>query len=101
MKLVASLGRSLALVLLPTIVAGLSVLPRSALAWEPSRPVEFVIPAGTGGGADQMARLISGIAEKHKLSPQPLIAVNKAGGAGAEGFLYVKEKKGDPHTIII
>ncbi|HLN84799.1 MAG TPA: tripartite tricarboxylate transporter substrate binding protein [Candidatus Limnocylindrales bacterium] len=48
-----------------------------------------------------MARLISGIAEKHKLSPRPLIAVNKSGGAGAEGFLYVKEKKADPHVIII
>ena len=101
MKLVASFGRSLALAALPTIVVGLSVFPRRALAWEPTRPVEFIIPAGTGGGADQMARLISLIAEKHKLSPQPLIAVNKAGGAGAEGFLYVKEKKGDPHTIII
>jgi putative tricarboxylic transport membrane protein len=60
-----------------------------------------VIPAGTGGGADQMARLISGIAEKHKLSPKPLIVVNKSGGAGAEGFLYVKGKKGDAYTIII
>jgi len=48
-----------------------------------------------------MARLISGIAEKHKLSPQPIIAVNKSGGAGAEGFLYVKEKKGDAYTMII
>jgi len=35
------------------------------------------------------------------VSPRPLIVVNKAGGAGAEGFLYVKEKKGDAHTIII
>src|SRR3989454_10899656 len=73
----------------------------TAKAWEPTKPIEFVIPAGTGGGADQMARLISGIAEKHKLSPRPIIAVNKSGGAGAEGFLYVKEKKGDAHTIII
>ena len=48
-----------------------------------------------------MARLISGIAEKHKLSPRPLIVVNKAGGAGAEGFLYVKGKEGDTHTMII
>jgi tripartite-type tricarboxylate transporter receptor subunit TctC len=70
-------------------------------AWEPTKPIEFVIPAGTGGGADQMARLIAGIAEKHKLSPRPLIVVNKAGGAGAEGFLHVKGKKGDAHTIII
>src|ERR671931_602690 len=73
----------------------------TAKAWEPTKPIEFVIPAGTGGGADQMARLISGIAEKHKLSPRPLIAVNKSGGAGAEGFLEVKGKKGDAHTIII
>ena len=36
-------------------------------AWEPSKPVEFVVPAGTGGGADQMARLIQGIIVKHKL----------------------------------
>jgi putative tricarboxylic transport membrane protein len=72
-----------------------------AQAWEPTKPIEFVIPAGTGGGADQMARLIAGIVEKHKLSPRPMIVVNKAGGAGAEGFLYVKGKKGDAHTIII
>src|SRR6266545_6596881 len=70
-------------------------------AWEPTKPIEFVIPAGTGGGADQMARLIAGLVEKHKLSPRPLIAVNKSGGAGAEGFLHVKGKKGDAHTIII
>jgi tripartite-type tricarboxylate transporter receptor subunit TctC len=75
--------------------------PGPALPWEPSKPIEFVVPAGTGGGADQMARLIAGIAEKHKLAPRPLIVVNKSGGAGAEGFLYVKGKKGDPQTIII
>jgi tripartite-type tricarboxylate transporter receptor subunit TctC len=77
-------------------------VPTVALpAWEPTKPIEFIVPAGTGGGADQMARLIAGIAEKHKLSPRPLIVVNKAGGAGAEGFLHVKSKKGDPHTIVI
>jgi len=77
-------------------------LPPSAVrGWEPTKPIEFVIPAGTGGGADQMARLIAGLAEKHKLSTQPVIAVNKSGGAGAEGFLYVKGKKGDAHTIVI
>jgi putative tricarboxylic transport membrane protein len=70
-------------------------------AWEPTKPIEFVVPAGTGGGADQMARLIHGIAEKHKLSPRPFIVVNKSGGAGAEGFLHVKGKKGDAHTIVI
>jgi tripartite-type tricarboxylate transporter receptor subunit TctC len=70
-------------------------------AWEPTKPVEFVIPAGTGGGADQMARLIQGVVQKHSLMKEPLIVVNKSGGAGAEGFLAVKEAKGDPHKIII
>ncbi len=32
---------------------------------------------------------------------QPMVVVNKGGGAGAEGFLDVKGAKGDPHKIII
>lgn len=72
-----------------------------AAAWEPSKPIEFVVPAGTGGGADQMARFIQGVVAKNKLSPQPIIVVNKSGGAGAEGFLDVKGDKGNPHKIII
>jgi len=72
-----------------------------AYAWEPTKPVEFVVPAGTGGGADQMARLIQGIVVKHKLMKEPLIVVNKSGGAGAEGFLAIKEAKGDPHKIVV
>jgi len=78
-----------------------TLLTTAASAWEPTKPIEFVVPAGTGGGADQMARVIHGIAEKHKLLPRPIIVVNKSGGAGAEGFLHVKGKKGDAHTIII
>ena len=70
-------------------------------AWEPSKPVEFVVPAGTGGGADQMARFIQGVVAKNKLMAQPIIVVNKSGGAGAEGFLDVKGDKGNPHKIII
>ena len=70
-------------------------------AWEPTKPVEFVVPAGTGGGADQMARLIQGIVIKYKLMKEPMIVVNKSAGAGAEGFLSVKDAKGDPHKIIV
>jgi putative tricarboxylic transport membrane protein len=70
-------------------------------AWEPTKPVEFVVPAGTGGGADQMARFIQGVVIKYKLMKEPMIVVNKSGGAGAEGFLAVKDAKGDPHKVII
>ena len=73
----------------------------SVFAWEPTKSVEFVVPAGTGGGADQMARLIQGVVTKYNLMKQPLVVVNKGGGAGAEGFLDVKGAKGEPHKIII
>lgn len=70
-------------------------------AWEPTKPVEFVVPAGTGGGADQMARFIQGVVAKHKLMKQSMVVVNRGGGAGAEGFLDVKGASGDPHKLII
>jgi len=69
--------------------------------WQPSRPVEFIIPAGTGGGADLMARTIQGIVTKHNLMKTPMVVINKAGGAGGEGFLDVKNSRNNPHKIII
>jgi tripartite-type tricarboxylate transporter receptor subunit TctC len=77
-----------------------SYIPATA-AWEPTKAITFIIPAGTGGGADQMARFIQGVVSKYNLASQPIVVVNKAGGAGAEGFLDVKGSKGDPHKIII
>ena len=86
------------------VIAGAALLTTSMparAAWVPEKPVEFMVPAGTGGGADQMARLIQGIVAKHNLMKQPMVVVNKGGGAGAEGFLDVKGAKGDPHKIVI
>src|SRR5689334_9933963 len=92
--------RTFAKGLVAALVAGVfGAMP--ALAWEPSKTVEFIVPAGTGGGADQMARLIQSIIAKHNLMKQPMVVVNKGGGAGAEGFLDVKGAKGDPHKIVI
>ena len=70
-------------------------------AWEPTKPVELVVPAGTGGGAAHMARFLQGVIAKHNLMKQPMVVVNKSGGAGAEGFLDVKGAKGEPHKLII
>jgi putative tricarboxylic transport membrane protein len=78
----------------------LSSIPAHA-AWKPTRTVEFIVPAGIGGGAGQMAQLIQGIIQKHKLMPTSMVVISKKGGSGAEGFLYVKNAKGDPHKIII
>ena len=84
------------------VIAAALALPAAVQAqWEPTKNVEFIIPAGTGGGADQMARAIQGIVAKHGLMKQSILPINKAGGAGAEGFLDVKNAPGEPHKIII
>src|ERR687891_2371137 len=81
----------------------MSALPGSAAAqgWEPQKPVEFIIMAGTGGGADQIARLLQGLIEQKDLSPRPFIPINKAGGSGAEALRYLQDKAGDDHTVLV
>jgi tripartite-type tricarboxylate transporter receptor subunit TctC len=89
----------LVLALIPAVM-GLWSGPAEA-AWQPTKPVEFNVPAGTGGGADIMARFISPLFQKNNITDKPFIVTNRSGGAGAEGFLHVKGKTGDDHTIII
>ena len=48
---------------------------------------------------DNLMRMITGIIDENKWSPQPLNVVNRAGGSGAVGFNYLINKKGDAHTI--
>jgi len=69
--------------------------------WSPKKPIELIIMAGAGGGADQIARLLQGLIEKKKLSPRPVIPINKAGGSGAEALRYIQDKEGDDHTILV
>ena len=57
-----------------------------AYAWQPNKPVEFVVPAGSGGGADQMARFVSPLVQKYNLSPKPWIVINKSGGRAQKGL---------------
>lgn len=84
------------------LAAGLLCASASvAAAWEPTKPITFVVTGGAGGGADQMARLIQGIAAKHKISKQPFVVQIMNGGGGGQGFLDVKDSPGDPHKIMI
>jgi putative tricarboxylic transport membrane protein len=82
-------------------VIGFAGVDEAHAQWKPTKTVELVVPAGTGGGADQMARMIQGIVQKHNLMEQSLVVVNKAGGSGGEGFLDMKDSKGNPNKIII
>ena len=83
---------------LMTGVAGMST---SAHAWEPTKPVDFVIMAGAGGGADQIARFIQSVVEKNKMMPRPLVPNNKGGGSGAEALIALKGTSDPDHTILV
>ena len=72
----------------------------SAKAWEPKKPVEFVIMAGKGGGADKAVRFIQTIIAKNKLSSKPYTPVNKPGGSGAEALIHVKNTSDPDHTLM-
>lgn len=81
------------------IVAG-SVTTALAEGWKPQKPVEMVIMAGQGGGADRLARLFQSIIQKEGLSNMPMLPVNKGGGSGAEALRYLLDKSGDAHVIM-
>jgi tripartite-type tricarboxylate transporter receptor subunit TctC len=72
----------------------------AAQAWQPTKPVEFVVTSGAGGGTDNFARMIQSIITTNKLIDQPIVVVNKGGGSGAEGYIHGKAGKGDPHRVI-
>lgn len=83
------------------VAVSLLAAPLQAVAaWKPKKPVEFVIMAGQGGGADRLARLIQSIIEKNGFSNQPFIPINKGGGSGAEALRYLKDNQGNPHVIM-
>jgi putative tricarboxylic transport membrane protein len=81
-----------------------AVLPLGAVApafaWEPTKPIEIVVPFSAGGASDQMARTIQGIIQKHQFTNQPIIVVNKPAAGGAEGMLDIQKSAGDPHKLI-
>ena len=74
--------------------------PRAA-GWELSQPVRLFVPGSSGGGADEMARVIQGIVSRHKLMAQPLEVVLRPGKGGAESFSEVQSARGNPHVMVL
>jgi len=80
---------------------GMAFTATAVSAFEPSKPIDFVIMAGKGGGADKMARLMQSIVEKNELAGQPLVPTNKSGGSGAEALTYMNGVTDPDHTIMV
>lgn len=91
-----TIATSLAALLAATLIAA----GTAEAAWQPTKPIEFVVTSGAGGGTDNFARVVQAIITKHKLTEQPVVVVNKGGGSGAEGYVYGRGAKGDPYRVI-
>lgn len=63
----------------------------------PTKPIQFIIPFGAGGGADLEGRLLA--KEMAKSLGQPLVPINKVGAGGAVTYTFVKNAKPDGYTV--
>jgi len=77
-----------------------TMFPAWAQDWKPTRPVEFVVTSGAGGGTDVFARTVQAAIAKHDLLPVSVVVTNKGAGSGAEGFVYGRGARGDAHKVI-
>ncbi len=71
-----------------------------AAAWEPTKPIEIVVPFSAGGASDQMARVIQGAIQKNQLASQPVVVVNKPAAGGGEAMVGMQKSKGDAHQLL-
>ena len=68
--------------------------------WAPSKPVQFIVMAGKGGGADKATRFLVDVIARNKLAPVGFEVVNMPGGSGTEALSALKKHKGDPHMLL-
>jgi len=73
--------------------------PASA-QWRPTRPIELVVMAGEGGGADQVARLVAQLIIKHRLAPVEVKISNVPGRDGGDALALMKSRTGDDHVLL-
>jgi putative tricarboxylic transport membrane protein len=69
--------------------------------WVPTESIEYVAPAGAGGGWDTLARTTSKVLEESDLIDVRLPVVNMPGGGGAIGWAYIAGAQGDPHKLFV
>lgn len=67
----------------------------------PSRPLNFIAPAGPGGGWDTTIRVVAQVLKETNLVTQPIVVNNMPGGGGGVALAHMQTKKGDPYNVIV
>lgn len=76
-----------------------AALPAAAQEKFPSRPVEFIVPFGPGGGADQLARKVARMLEGELKVSVPV--VNVPGATGGTGMAKLVAGQPDGYSIAV
>lgn len=79
------------------VAAITSMVPVSAMADWPERPVTIVVPSGAGGGTDQTGRMLAERLQEH--FGQPFNVVNQGQGGGIVGVSSIKNADPDGYTL--
>ncbi|MDR7076064.1 tripartite-type tricarboxylate transporter receptor subunit TctC [Neobacillus niacini] len=66
----------------------------------PNKPIEIIVPLGSGGSSDLLARVMADAVQKYLPNNQPVVVVNKPGGAGAIGSTEVFQAKPDGYKLL-
>jgi putative tricarboxylic transport membrane protein len=73
----------------------------SAAAKYPTKTVDIMAPAATGGGFDTTARLVQRALTEEKLVSTNVTVSNVPGAGGTVGMAQLLKNKGDSHTLIV
>lgn len=83
-------------------LASLLAVPAAAqTSWKPEHPIELVVPTAAGSGSDRTGRLIQTLMQERKLVDRPVAVVNKEGGGGTIGLMYVTQQKETGHHLLV
>jgi putative tricarboxylic transport membrane protein len=72
----------------------------AAAEWAPTKPVQFIVMAGKGGGADKATHFLVNTIAKNKLANITFEIVNMPGGSGSEALAALKKRAADPHVLL-
>jgi putative tricarboxylic transport membrane protein len=68
--------------------------------WHPTKPVQFIVMAGQGGGADRAVRFLVELIAKRHLAPVPFEVINEPGRSGGDALATLQQRVGDDHALL-
>lgn len=70
-------------------------------SWEPEQSIEFVAPAGAGGGWDTTARMTAQVFNEEGIIEEDIGVINREGGGGSVGWSYIAGQEGSNHHMFV